>query len=72
MVKLKLVGYLKTIAGFTTKEYNFTGSKKIRELISFPNFEDRLVILVNEKGANLNTKVSGDDIIKILPVIGGG
>ena len=73
MVKIRLISYLSSIAGYREKQIELREPTKIRELISFPTLpEDRIIILVNERGAKLDTLVMDDDEIKVLPVVGGG
>lgn len=73
MVKIRLISYLSTIAGYKEKQIKVNVPTKIRELISFPTLpEDRIIILVNERGAKLDTLVQDEDEIKVLPVVGGG
>jgi sulfur carrier protein ThiS len=73
MVKIRLISYLSNIAGYKEKMIKLDEPTKIRELISFPTLpEDRIIILVNERGAKLDTIVRDSDEIKVLPVVGGG
>ncbi len=73
MVKIRLISYLSSIAGYREKIVQVDGPTKVRELISFPTLpEDRIIILVNERGAKLDSLVKDDDEIKVLPVVGGG
>lgn len=73
MVTIRLVGYLRTDAGFVEKEIPIDGDIILRELIDFPQYGDhRVVVLINEKGGSLDAKIKDSDVVKILPVIGGG
>lgn len=70
---IRLVGYLKEIGGFHEKEFHLTKAVPLKDIISFPNLRnERFVVLINEKGASLDSFVENDDEIKILPVVGGG
>ena len=73
MVTIRIVSYLKDISGYEEKSFKIDRSTQIRELVSFPNIPDnRLVVLVNEKGARMDSLVKDDDKVVILPVVGGG
>ena len=73
MASIKLVGYLKKIGGFEYKEVDLSEPTQLRELVTFSNFpENRLVILINEKGGKMNSLIQNTDEVKILPVVGGG
>ncbi|MHA2170323.1 MAG: MoaD/ThiS family protein [Candidatus Kariarchaeaceae archaeon] len=73
MVTIRIVSYLKEITGYEERTIKIDNSIQIRELVSFPNIPDnRLVVLVNEKGAKMDNFVKDDDRVVILPVVGGG
>ncbi|MHA2253662.1 MAG: MoaD/ThiS family protein [Candidatus Kariarchaeaceae archaeon] len=73
MVTIRIVSYLKEITGYEEKTIKIDTSIQIRELVSFPDIPDnRLVVLVNERGAKMDSYVQDDDKIVILPVVGGG
>ena len=73
MVTIRIISYLKEIAGYEEKSFKIDISTQIRELVSFPNIPDnRLVVLVNEKGARMDSYVTDDDRVVILPMVGGG
>jgi len=61
--------------GFKEKEIPL-GDKKVpvKELVPVVNLEspDRIVVLVNHKGASIDTLVGDEDYVAVLPVIGGG
>lgn len=61
------------MAGFQEKFFNLTSPVRLRDLIDFPTLgDDRLVVLINEKGSKLDDMVNNEDVVKILPVVGGG
>ena len=72
MVRIKLVSYLSTMMKWREKEMNITKPTRVGDLISIPLPEDRIIILINEKGGNYDSLVSNDDEVKIFPVVGGG
>lgn len=73
MASIKLVGYLRKIGGFDVKQIRLTQPTPLNDLIVFPNFpNERLVILINEKGGKLHSLINDTDEVKILPVVGGG
>ncbi|MGQ4834366.1 MAG: MoaD/ThiS family protein [Candidatus Asgardarchaeia archaeon] len=74
MVKIKILGYPAEAAGFKEKELRIYQKVKIRDLVKFHKkvSEERIIVLVNHNPATLDTEVSDDDFILILPVVGGG
>ena len=75
MVKIRLLGWIADREGYREKEISLGGKKaKIRELVPSVEIEppDRIVVLVNHKGASLDTEVSDDDYVAVMPVVGGG
>lgn len=73
MATIKCVSYLKNVAGFHEKSITLTEPTKLNEIVSFPEFdEDRIVVLINEKGGKMNSLIENGDYVKILPVTGGG
>ncbi len=72
-MKLIIVSHLRNKAGFHEKEIEIDKSTTVRDLISFDDVKDeRLIVLINDKGAKMDAPVKNDDIVKILPVVGGG
>ena len=75
MVRVKLIGWLVDKAGFKEKEILLKGKKKrVIDLVPEAAMDspDRIVVLVNHKGASLDTLVGDDDYVAIMPVVGGG
>ncbi len=75
VVKIRLLGWIADKEGYREKEIFLDGKKvKIRELVPSVEIEppDRIVVLVNHKGATLDTEVGDDDYVAVLPVVGGG
>ncbi len=72
-MKLIIVSHLRNKAGFYEKEIEIDKPTTVRDLISFDDVKDeRLIVLINDKGAKMDAPVKNDDIVKILPVVGGG
>lgn len=73
MVKFKILGPATEIIG--TREFEVKQEKptKIRSIIKVDDLkEDRYIILVDGKSKNLDTQVSGEDRVVIMPKISGG
>jgi sulfur carrier protein ThiS len=75
MVNFRLIGPFVKIAGFKEKEIIIVSPQPLKTFEFITKFEhlyDRMIILVNGESATIETVVSNDDSVKILPVIGGG
>ena len=75
MVSFRLIGPFVKIAGFKEKEIIIVSPQTLKTFEFITKFEhlyDRMIILVNGESATIETVVSNDDSVKILPVIGGG
>ena len=73
MVKIKYIGYLAELAGKREEEIKLDKPTKIRELIDLQRVKlEELIILVNGLPGSLDSVVSGEDEISVLPVISGG
>ncbi|MFX0068931.1 MAG: MoaD/ThiS family protein [Promethearchaeota archaeon] len=72
MVKIKLLGYVASLAKFKKKEIQINKRVKVKDLLGVKISEDRVVVLVNGISASLETDVDDGDEIVILPIIGGG
>jgi sulfur carrier protein ThiS len=73
MVTIRLVGYLKQMGGFKEKDFHIENPTTVRDLVSFPDYPDeRIIVLINEKGATLDTMLDNSDQVKILPIASGG
>ncbi|MCD6457500.1 MAG: MoaD/ThiS family protein [Thermoproteales archaeon] len=73
MVRIKYIGYLADLVGKRKKEIQVKSPVKIKNILKLKNVDmEELVVLVNGRAGNLDTIVSGDDEISILPVISGG
>lgn len=72
MVNLKFIGFLADLAD--KKEIDLSCDKlmKLRDLLPFTLPEDRIIVLVNQKGATLDCLINDNDQILILPIISGG
>ncbi|MHA1912449.1 MAG: MoaD/ThiS family protein [Candidatus Kariarchaeaceae archaeon] len=75
MVNFRLVGPFVKIAGFREKEIIIDSPKALKLFEFITKFEvlyDRMIILVNGESATIEKVISNNDIVKILPVVGGG
>lgn len=72
MVKIKLLGYVASLAKFKKKEIQIDKRVKVKDLLGVKISEDRVVVLINGISASLETDVDNKDEIVILPIIGGG
>ncbi|OYT30034.1 MAG: molybdopterin synthase sulfur carrier subunit [Thermofilum sp. ex4484_82] len=73
MVRIKYIGYLADLVGKRKEEIQVKLPVKIKNILKLKNVDmEELVVLVNGRAGNLDTIVSGDDEISILPVISGG
>jgi len=73
MVRIKYIGYLADLVGKRNEEIQVKSPVKIKNILKLKNVDmEELVVLVNGRAGNLDTIVSGDDEISILPVISGG
>ena len=75
MVNFRLVGPFVKIAGFREKEIVIDSPRALKTFDFVKKFEplnDRLIILVNGESATIETVISNEDSVKMLPVVGGG
>jgi len=73
VITIRLVSYLKKIAGFKEKSFIIDKATKIGDLISFNISPERLVIILNHtEGGDLETIVAEDTYVLISPLFGGG
>jgi len=73
MVRVKYVGYLASLAGVREEEVDADNVRlgDILRLKGNVNWEE-IIILVNGKPANLDTRVSDGDEVTVLPFTSGG
>ncbi|MEO3992753.1 MAG: MoaD/ThiS family protein [Desulfurococcaceae archaeon TW002] len=76
MVKLKLHGVFAHLVGINEVYVEVREPTPVNELLKklIPRYEEfkTKIILVNDKPSGEETLVSGDDEIKVLPVLSGG
>ena len=72
MAELKFFGYLSDLAGTRVKEVKLERPVTLRELMppAFP--ETNIIILINQKAGNLDSKVEDQDSVVLMPVLSGG
>ena len=69
------MGWIADKMGFKEKEIPLNGKKvPVKELVPAVKLEkpERIVVLINHKGASIDSLVSDEDYVAVLPVIGGG
>ncbi|MBT8330845.1 MAG: MoaD/ThiS family protein [Deltaproteobacteria bacterium] len=72
MAHIKFVGFLRDIIKKQQVEVYLKDPKKVRDLLPSVLPEDNIIVLINQKGATLDSIVENDDKVLILPVISGG
>ncbi len=72
MAELKFFGYLADIIGARSKEVDLEKPMPLREILppSFP--EKNIIILINQKAANLDSVIRNEDHVSLMPVLSGG
>jgi len=72
MAELRFFGYLSEIAGMRTKAVVLDRPARLRDMIppSFP--EKNIIILINEKPATLDSEVTNQDTVVLMPILSGG
>ncbi len=72
MAELKFFGYLADIIGTRSKEVALERPMPLREILppSFP--EKNIIILINQKAANLDSVIRNEDHVSLMPVLSGG
>lgn len=73
MVKFQILGSATEEIGDRELEVNAEKPTSIRELLGNPSLnEDRYIVVVNGKASDLDTEVTGDCKVVIMPKISGG
>lgn len=72
MALIKFVGFLRDIIKKQQVEVYLKDPKKVRDLLHSVLPEKNIIVLINQKGATLDSIVKNDDNVLILPVISGG
>ncbi len=72
MVTIRLVSYLEKMAGFREKEIKIEEPTRVRDLIAFDLPDERLMVVVDDIGGDLDTVVDNDSRVVISPIFGGG
>ena len=72
MAELKFFGYLSDLMGTRVKEVRLERPVTLRELVppAFP--ETNIIVLINQKAGNLDSKVEDQDSVVLMPVLSGG
>ncbi|MHA2250996.1 MAG: MoaD/ThiS family protein [Candidatus Kariarchaeaceae archaeon] len=73
MISIRAVSYLKKVVGFSEKKFDPDKPTPVRELVDLTSLPDeRIIVIINDKGGQLDTEVHKDDTVVLLPVVGGG
>ncbi len=72
MVTIRLVSYLEKMAGFREKEIKIEEPTRVRDLIAFDLPDERLMVVVDDIGGDLDTVVDNESRVVISPIFGGG
>ena len=72
MAELKFFGYLSDLVGTRIKELRLERPVTLRELVppSFP--ETNMIILINQKVGGLDSEITDQDTVVLMPVLSGG
>jgi molybdopterin converting factor small subunit len=72
LAELKFFGYLSDLMGTRVKEVRLERPVTLRELVppAFP--ETNIIVLINQKAGNLDSKVEDQDSVVLMPVLSGG
>jgi len=69
---MKFLGYLTDLVGTRKKEVFIESPKPLREILppSFP--EKNLIVLIDGKPGDLDTLISPDQTVILMPILSGG
>ncbi|MHA1506078.1 MAG: MoaD/ThiS family protein [Candidatus Asgardarchaeia archaeon] len=77
-MRIKVIGYLSEIIGFKEMNLEIKNPLKISRVIDVEKLrekgvrEDRIIILVNGKPSGVDHILKDEDVVVIMPVVGGG
>ena len=72
MAELKFFGYLSDLVGTQIKELSLEHPVKLRELVpsTFPGAN--IIILINQKVGSLDSEITDNDSVVLMPILSGG
>jgi molybdopterin converting factor small subunit len=72
LAEIKFFGYLVDIVGARAKEVRLEKPAALRKILppSFP--ETNIIILINQKPGTLDSLITDDDAVVLMPVLSGG
>ncbi len=72
MAELRFFGYLSDLVGTRIKELRLEQPVTLRELVppTFP--ETNIIILINQKVGNLDSEITDQDTVVLMPILSGG
>ncbi len=72
MAELKFFGYLSDLVGTRIKQLRLEQPVTLKELLP-PTFPDtNIIILINQKVGNLDSEITDQDTVVLMPVLSGG
>ena len=72
MAEIKFLGYLAEVMGGRTKEVSLEHPRPLREILP-PSFPDKdVVVLIDQKVGNLESPVTNESFVILMPMISGG
>ena len=72
MATLKFFGFLADMVKTKEMVISIQKSQKLRDLLPVKLPEERIIVLINMKGADFDSLLHNDDTVLILPFISGG
>ncbi len=72
MAELRFFGYLSDLVGTRIEALSLDHPMPLRELVP-PNFPgENIIILINQKVGNLDSEITDQDSVVLMPVLSGG
>lgn len=72
MAEFKFLGYLAEVAGGRTREVVLEKPVPLREILSMPLPEEKIIILIDGKVGHPDSMIRNEDSVVIMPMISGG
>ena len=72
MAEIKFFGYLSELVGTRIMELSLDHPMPLRELVP-PGFpESNIIILINQRVGNLDSEITNQDRVVLMPILSGG
>ena len=72
MAEIKLIGFVAEMAGTGVLNVHLDQSSRLRDILPTPLPEERIIVLVDQKGGTLDSLIEDGNKVMILPVVSGG